>query len=58
MATDLQIIRRYGIVGTLAAGKHVKIETSPAGEEIADEVVPVGKKWAIQVVLHIDESDA
>jgi len=46
-------------VGTVAlvAGKTLKIETSPAGEEILTAVVPAGKVWSITIVIDVTETD-
>jgi|TARA_Y100000310_G_scaffold44408_1_gene41473 hypothetical protein len=41
-----------------AAGKTVKIETSPGGEDILSATVPAGKVWAAHVTVYIEESDA
>lgn len=43
---------------TLAAGKILKIETSPDGEEILNETVPTGKVWTVIVSVHVREVDA
>ena len=43
---------------TAAAGKNVKIETSPVGEDILDVTVPVGKLWTITVGIDVRETDA
>ena len=40
----------------LAAGKHVKVETSPGGEELLDAVVPAGKTWTVTVGVYILET--
>jgi len=50
--------QKYAI-GTvvLAAGKTLKIETSPAGEEILAAAVPAGKAWSITIVIDITETD-
>ncbi len=43
---------------TATAGKHIKIEVSPGGEEIMDAVVPAGKKWSGTISLQIKEENA
>jgi len=43
---------------TLAAGKSLKIETSPGGSEYLDAEVPAGKSWQVTVSVHITETDA
>jgi len=43
---------------TVAAGKHLKIETSPAGVSVLDAVVPEGKEWEVTVTVHVVETDA
>ena len=40
---------------TLMAGKRLKIETSPGGEEILDEEVPAGKSWKIRIAVSVEE---
>ena len=42
---------------TLPAGKHLKVESSPAGEEYFDGVVPTGKQWEVYVSVQIVETD-
>lgn len=42
----------------LPAGKTLKIETTPAGEEILQAEVPTGKKWAVSIIVNIVETDA
>ena len=42
----------------LVAGKRLRIETSPNGEEILDEEVPEGKVWALSINVQINETDA
>lgn len=42
---------------TMAAGKSLKIETSPEGEEILDVEVPAGKAWVATVNVHVVETD-
>jgi len=37
------------------AGKRLKIETSPGGEEILDEEVPAGKSWKIRIAVSVEE---
>ena len=41
----------------MAAGKSLKIETSPSGEEILDVEVPTGKAWQVTVNVHVVETD-
>ena len=41
----------------LPAGKRLKIETSPNGNELLDVEVPVGKKWVGTVVVRFVELD-
>lgn len=43
---------------TLVAGKNLKIETSPDGEEVLNETVPAGKSWTVIVSVHVREVDA
>lgn len=42
----------------VTAGKHLKIETSPRGEEILNVVVPEGKVWTVTVSVRVIETDA
>jgi len=42
----------------MVAGQHLKMETSPGGEELLDEVVPAGKAWSALVIVVITERDA
>lgn len=42
----------------LAAGKSLKIETSPQGDELIDTEVPEGKVWKISIGINITEEDA
>ena len=42
----------------VAAGKTLKIETSPDGVTILDEVVPESKQWAVYIDVRIEESSA
>lgn len=41
----------------VTAGKHLRIETSPKGEEILDVVVPEGKVWTVTVSVRVIEED-
>lgn len=43
---------------SMSAGQHLKVETTPDGEELLDAVVPAGKVWTISVVVDIQETDA
>lgn len=40
----------------ISAGKRLKIETSPDGEEILNVEVPAGKTWAVQFNTEIFET--
>jgi hypothetical protein len=40
------------------AGKTLKIETSPRGEEYLNETVPEGKVWEVSIYVDIKEMDA
>ena len=42
----------------LSAGKTLKVESTPDGEEHFNQVVPEGKSWAVTVFLKIVETDA
>ena len=64
----MELVRRAGTstpdilvdqdVLTVAAGKHLKIETSPAGVDVLDAVVPEGKQWNVTITVHVVETDA
>ena len=55
------IIAQAKYVGTgqyiIPAGKSLKIETSPAGEEILNVTVPAGKSWAVAMQIVVVESN-
>ena len=42
----------------IPAGKTLKIETSPQGEDILNITVPEGKKWVATINISIVETDA
>ena len=52
------LMREHAGSFELAAGKSVKFETTPNGEELINETVPEGKKWTISVGIKITEEDA
>jgi len=52
------IILSGGETFDLSEGKHLKIETSPEGEEYLDTIVPEGKKWVVSISLNIVETYA
>lgn len=43
---------------SMSAGQHLKVETTPDGEELLDAVVPAGKAWNVIVNVFITESNA
>jgi hypothetical protein len=43
---------------TVVAGKTLKIETSPNGEDILETECPVGKVWSVRVLVEITETNA
>jgi len=45
-------------VFVVPAGKTLKIETSPQGDEILSATVPKGKVWSVSIVIDISETDA
>lgn len=55
-------VSKVGYVGTsdfvVPAGKSLKIETIPEGEEILAFEFPGEKSWRVQVNLEITETDA
>lgn len=40
----------------IPAGKNLKIETTPEGEEILNVTVPTGKKWTVNISVSITET--
>ncbi len=42
----------------IPAGRSLRIETSPDGEELLDEMCPPGKLWTARVIVEITETDA
>jgi len=40
----------------IAAGKSLKIETTPGGEEILNAEVPAGKTWSTIIIVEISET--
>jgi len=40
------------------AGRSLKIETSPAGEDLLDAECPAGKVWTVRIDVQITETDA
>jgi len=42
----------------LAAGKALKVETSPQGSELLNVEVPAGKQWDVVVYVRIVETNA
>jgi hypothetical protein len=51
-------VRDGSAVLELEAGKELKIETTPDGEEVFAGEVPVGKMWRVRISLYIEEMDA
>ena len=48
---------KYGTTEVvMAAGKRLKIETSPAGEEILNVLCATGKRWVVRVDVQIIET--
>ena len=52
------VIKKGHEVVNLSAGKSIKIETSPQGDELLNAMVPSGKEWAVSVWVTIHETDA
>ena len=46
------------ITGQIVAGKRLKVETTPAGEEIVNALVPAGKVCNYKVVVAVELVDA
>jgi len=42
---------------SVPAGKSLRIETSPEGEDILDVECPVGKTWLVRIIVEIEETD-
>lgn len=42
----------------IPAGKILKLQSSPNGEEFGSGTVPIGKRWAVKVIVSIEEFDA
>lgn len=38
---------------TVAAGKSLKIETTPGGEDILDVEVPAGETWTVSINVYV-----
>lgn len=43
---------------SVPAGKALRVETSPGGEELLNAVCPPGKKWTARIIVEITETDA
>jgi hypothetical protein len=52
------VIKSGGESFEVAAGKGLKLETSPNGETYLDEIVPSGEKWTVNVSIQIKIEDA
>lgn len=51
-----EVVKYVGVCEfTVTSGQHLKIETSPGGEDILDVVVPAGKTWLIQGKMFVNE---
>ena len=55
---DLVTTKADTVTFTVLAGNHLRVETSPAGDEIMDGVVPTGKSWEVTMTVYITETDA
>lgn len=54
--TAEQITTQSETITTIVpAGKTLKLETTPDGEEVASGVVPDGKEWEVQWIMCIRE---
>lgn len=42
----------------VSAGMHLRVETSPGGEDVLDAECPAGKAWVAKVTVEIIETDA
>lgn len=43
---------------SIPAGKSLKIEITPNGEELLDAMCPPGKVWSARIIVEISETDA
>ena len=51
-------MRKYGTTEVACpAGRSLRIETAPGGEELLDEECPAGKAWMVRVTVEIVETD-
>ena len=51
--------QKYGFdTFAVVAGKSLKIETTPDGDEILLAEVPAGKSWSVTIIVDITETDA
>jgi len=56
--TIVASIRKLGVAQLdVIAGKSLKIETSPQGEEVFNIKVPIGKVWHVEISVLITETD-
>lgn len=57
---NVEAVTRHKAGGslTLAAGQHLKIESSANDGEYLDIVAPVGKVWNVRVFVSITETQA
>jgi len=51
-------INNNGNAIVVTAGKSLKLETSPDGQEFVSEVCPEGKTWSVVIFCIITETDA
>lgn len=56
--TSITASKTYSGSGSyeVAAGKSLKIETSPNGDDILDVTVPDGKSWKVKIYVKITET--
>ena len=56
---DSSVSARNLVIGSyssdVTAGKSLKIETSPRGEDILDIEVPVGESWHVVINIQIEK---
>ena len=52
------IVKSGGETFEVAAGKNLKLETSPEGVTYLNDTVPVGKKWIANISVSVKEVDA
>lgn len=42
----------------VSAGQHLKIETTPGGEEVLNFEAPAGEDWTARIIVELTKADA